>query len=152
MKIKQTRWLFALFTFLTGTPPVPVPSTLAQAGDPLVMVVNKSNPVETINKGEARRLVLGQTSAWSDGKKVVVVLPQPASPDRAAVLETICGMSEAEYRRFQMQVAFTGREGTKMQEEPSSVAVKAFVKANPGAVAFLRQAAVDKELKAVLTL
>jgi ABC-type phosphate transport system substrate-binding protein len=152
MKIKQIRWILALSTFLAGTGPVPLQFTLAQAGNPLVMVVNKSNPVETINKAEARRMVLGQTAAWSDGKKVVVVLPQPSSPDRAAVLSTICGMSETEYRRFQMQVAFTGREAAQLQEEPSATAAKAFIKSNPGAVAFLHQAAVDKDLKTVLTL
>jgi ABC-type phosphate transport system substrate-binding protein len=83
---------------------------------------------------------------------VVVVLRPQQSGDRAQVLQKICGMTEAEYTRYEMQVMFTGHTAAKVQEAPTAAAVKSFVKANPGAVGFLHEADLDKELKVLLTV
>jgi ABC-type phosphate transport system substrate-binding protein len=129
-----------------------VPRLLSQGHDPLVMIVNKANAEVAIGKPEAKKLILGTTGAWADGKKVVVVLRPQGSPDRVALMQNICGMTEAEFTRYEMQAMFTGRAPVKTQDEPSSTAVKAFVKANPGAVGFIHESEVDKDVKSVLTL
>ena len=128
------------------------PTLTAQGHDPLVMVVNKTNSESAVGKPEAKKLLLGTTAAWADGKKVVVVLRAQGSPDRVALLKDICGMTEAEFTRYQMQAMFTGRAAVKTQDEPSSAAIKAFVKANPGALGFIHESEVDKEVKSVMTL
>jgi long-subunit fatty acid transport protein len=74
------------------------------------------------------------------------------SKDRATVLQFVCGMSEAEFTRFQMQVAFTGRQATALHGATSAADTKAFVKANPGAVGFLHASEVGLDVKTVLTL
>jgi ABC-type phosphate transport system substrate-binding protein len=129
-----------------------LPRLMAQAHDPLVMIVNKANAEAAIGKPEAKKLVLGSTTSWADGKKVVVVLRPQGSPDRAAMMQSLCGMTEAEFTRYEMQAMFTGRVPAKTQDEPSSAAVKAFVKANPGAIGFIHESEVDKDVKSVLTL
>jgi ABC-type phosphate transport system substrate-binding protein len=126
--------------------------SFAQGHDPLVMVVNKANAAASIGKPEAKKLLLGSTNTWPDGKKVVVVLSPLGSADRVALLQGLCGMSQAEFTRYEMQAAFTGRESVRTQEEPSIASIKAFVKANPGALGFIHESEVDKDLKSVLTV
>jgi ABC-type phosphate transport system substrate-binding protein len=125
---------------------------LAQGGEAMVMIVNKSNASSALSKSDAKRLVLGQTVTWPSGGKVTVVMKPEQSADRASVLEKVCGMNEAEYTRYEMQVVFTGRPAAAVQIEPSSAAIKSFVKANPGAVGFVHPSEVDSDLKAVLTI
>jgi len=125
---------------------------LAQGNDALVMVVNKGNSSSSLTKSDAKRLVLGQTISWPGGGKVVLVMKPEQSADRASVLQKVCGMSEAEYTRYEMQVVFAGRPAAAVQIETSSAAVKSFVKSNPGAVGFVHHSEVDGDLKAVLSI
>jgi ABC-type phosphate transport system substrate-binding protein len=141
---------FAILLLESITPLAP--NSAAQGHDPIVMVVNKVNATTSIGKPEAKKLLLGTTGSWADGKKVIVVLRPLASADRAVLLQDICGMTEAEFTRYEMQTMFTGRVPVKTQEEPSSIAIKAFVKANPGAVGFLHESEVDKDVKTILTV
>lgn len=124
---------------------------LAQEAGTLVMVVNKGNAsTAAISKSDARKLLMGQTVSWPNGEKVVVVLGPERSTERVAVLQKVCGMTEAEFTRYQLQIIFAGRPATALQEENSAAAARSFVKANPGAIAFMHEADVDKELRIVL--
>ena len=125
----------------------------AQSADPLVMVVNKSNSAATeMNKGLAKRLLLGEMTAWPNGTRVVVVLQPLGNSDRSQVLSKVCGMSEAEYTRHNLQAAFMGTAVAEVQQEASVSAAKAFVKSNSGAVAFLHKSEVDDNEKIAWTL
>jgi ABC-type phosphate transport system substrate-binding protein len=124
----------------------------AQSADALVMVVNKSNTVKALTKPDAKRIMLGQMTSWPGGAKVTIVVRPHQSPEHAAVLEKVCGMNEVQYTRYQLQEEFAGRAVAALHEEASDAAVKSFVKSNAGAVGFVHPAAVDAEVKAVLTL
>ena len=126
---------------------------LAQAGDALVMVANKSNvPAASMTKGDAKKLLLGQTSKWAGGVPVIVVLTPAGSGERTQVLSKICGMNESDFTRYQLQIAFTGGTAATVHEEHSVAGVSAFIKAHPGAVGFLHKSEDSDDLKAVLTL
>src|ERR1700733_4660022 len=112
----------------------------AQRVDLLVMVANKNNTAASkMNKSDARKLLLGQTSIWPNGGKVTVVLGNVGSADRAAVLQKICGMNEAEYTRHNLQATFMGDTVASVIQADSAAAVRSLVRANPSAVGFLRQ-------------
>lgn len=129
--------------------PVDMPSA-AQRVDLLVMVTNKNNTAASkMNKGDARKLLLGQTSTWPNGGRVTVVLENVGSADRAAVLQKVCGMNEAEYTRHNLQATFMGDTVASVIQADSAAAVRSLVKTNPGAVGFLRQSEVDDNVKAV---
>jgi ABC-type phosphate transport system substrate-binding protein len=154
MKRRKAAWLLALAAgwglILGLTPARPVE---AQGSEALVMVVNKANSAAAgTNLGEARKLLLGEESVWRNGAKVLVVLAPAGSPDRATVLKKICGMSEAAYTRYQMQAAFTGQTAAAVHEAPSDAAIKATVRANPGAVGFIHKAAADESVQIALAL
>jgi hypothetical protein len=116
------------------------------------MVVNKANSVTAVTKGEAKRMLLGQMTAWPGGGQVLVVMEPPHSNDHAAVLDKICGMKEADFTRYQMMVMFEGKPMLLPHEEASVAAVKSFVRDHPGAVGFVHGGDLDKDLKAVLTV
>jgi ABC-type phosphate transport system substrate-binding protein len=153
MKRKRAAWLFALAVGFGSWIAHWDRAAQAQDSDALVMVVNKSNTAAAgMTMGEARKLVLGETSGWRNGIKVVVVLTPAGSSDRAAVLKKVCGMSEAAFTRYQMQAAFTGQTAAAVHEAASVAAIKSAVKANPGAVGFLHKSQVDESVQSVLVL
>lgn len=125
----------------------------AQEADPFVMVANKSNgAASSMDKVTVRKLLLGETVAWPNGWQVVVGMKPVGSGDRAAVLGKVCGMSEAEFTRHNLQAMFMGQAVALMQQEPSAAAMRSFIKTNPGAVGFLRKSEVDENVRVVWTL
>ena len=144
---------FALAAGLSCWSMCQVLSLQAQKADELVMVVNKANAGATgMTVAEARKLLLGETTSWRGGAKVIVVLGPPGSSDRAAVLKKVCGMSETAFTRYEMQTAFTGQTVASVVEAPTSEAMKDKVMANAGAIAFLHSSQVDQRVQAVLNL
>jgi ABC-type phosphate transport system substrate-binding protein len=151
MRRRDVYSLAALLPLLAVASGMTMWPAAAQEAGALVMVVNKANTSAAVSKADAKRMLLGQMASWTDGQKVVVAM-RGQTAERAAVLDKVCGMKEAEYTRYEMQVMFTGRAAAKVQEEPSAAAIKSFVEANPGAVGFVRAAEADKSVKVVLTL
>ncbi len=125
----------------------------AQGSEALVMIANKGNASATgINLGEARKLLLGETSGWRSGEKVLLVLAPAGSAERAAVLKKVCGMTEAAYTRYQMQASFTGQMPAAVSSAASDAAVKAAVKTHAGAIGFIHKAEADESIRVVLAL
>ncbi len=108
------------------------------AGDPIVVIVNKSNPVENLSMEELKKLFLSDRSRWDTGKAVAPVILPPGTPERTAFLKMVCGMSDAEMSKYFMQAAFTGKSATPPKQVSSAAALKAFVAESPGAIGFVK--------------
>ncbi|HXY49888.1 MAG TPA: hypothetical protein VEI01_10590 [Terriglobales bacterium] len=65
-------------------------SGLASASD-LALVSNKGNGVTTITMAELVRICKGQTDRWPDGRPVVLLMRDPASPEMKLVVEKVYG-------------------------------------------------------------
>jgi len=153
MKRLDATWFFALAAGLVcGSLSISERPVFGQGAETLVMVANKTNPSASVSKGDAKKMLLGQMTAWPDGAPVVIVLTPAGSAQRAAVLTKICGMSESDYTKYQLQVAFTRRTPATIHEEHSVAGVTSFVKAHPGAIGFLRKSDAGDDIKAVMTL
>lgn len=152
MRQRNVKWLLVLACGLLSSRSVFGPEIWAQEAGALVMIVNKANPVGDVSKGDAKKLLLGQTSSWAGGAKVMLALRPAGSADRTAVLQKVCGMNESEYTRYEMQVMFTGRPAAVVHEAASSAAVKNLVRSNPGAAGFIHKSEIDGDVKAVLTI
>ena len=151
MTRKQATCAVALWAAATCTlnPAAPV---LGQDASAWVLVVNKSNAAVTMSKADVKRMLLGQTTSWPNGQKVMLVLAKSHTPDHVAVLQKLCGLNETDFMRYQMQLMFEGKPVTQIHEESSAATLKGYIKANPGAAGFVHPGDVDKDLKAVLTV
>jgi ABC-type phosphate transport system substrate-binding protein len=104
-----------------------------EAGE-LAIIVNKSSSIRTLSLDELRAIYLGEKSVWSDGRKVLPVAFGPGSPELRLLLKAICRMSEADYKRYFIQMSFEGKMMIQPRILSSSEAVRAFVGSNPGAI------------------
>jgi ABC-type phosphate transport system substrate-binding protein len=121
----------AVFCAQSGAP-------VLAAGDPIVVIVNNSNPVDNLSMGELKKLFLSDRSRWDTGKAVAPVMLSAGAPERTSFLKAVCGMSDADLNKYFMQAAFTGKSATPPKEVSSASAVKSFVAGSPGAIGFVK--------------
>jgi ABC-type phosphate transport system substrate-binding protein len=110
------------------------------AGDPIVVIVNSANPVDNLSLGELKKLFLSDRSRWDTGKSVAPVIVTAGAPERTAFLKIVCGMTDADFGKYFLQAAFTGKSATPPKEVSGAAAVKAFVATSPGAIGFVKAA------------
>lgn len=153
MKRMNAGPLFALAVVLASSSPYVLVPTMAQGTDQLVMVANKSNAaVSEMSKSTAKKLLLGEMLNWTNGGRVILVLRAVGSGERTTILGKICGMSEAEFTRHNLQAMFMGETVASVQVAASESAIKGIIKSNPGAVGFIHKSEVDDSVKIVWTL
>ena len=95
------------------------------AGDPIVVIVNASNPVDSLSLAELKKLFLSDRSRWDTGKAVAPVMLAPGAPERVSFLKTVCGMNDAELGKYFMQAAFTGKSATPPKRSVARVPSRA---------------------------
>jgi len=118
-----------------------VPARTAQAaGDPIVVIVNVANPVDNLSVGDLRRLFLSDRSKWNTGVWVAPVIITAGNPERKAFLKIVCGMTDADFGKFFLQAAFTGKSATPPKEVGNARDVKGVVAGSPGAIGFVKAA------------
>jgi ABC-type phosphate transport system substrate-binding protein len=110
------------------------------ANDPILVIVNNSNPIDNLSIADLKKLFLSDRSRWDTGKAVAPVMLTAGAPERTSFLKIVCGMSDADLGKYFMQAAFTGKSATPPKEVPSASAVRSFVAASPGAIGFLKAA------------
>ena len=110
----------------------------AAAGDPIVVIVNGSNPIDNLSLAELRKIFLSDRSRWDNGKAVAPVIEAAGSPERTAFLKTVCGMNDSDFNKYFVQAAFTGKDVTPPKEVGSGSNVKANVAASPGGIGFIK--------------
>jgi len=115
----------------------------------LVVVVNKSNPVDNVTKAQLQKLLLGEQPSWTSGKKVSVVLRSPGQPERSGVLRSVLGMSEDDFNQHLLHANFSGDTGGAPKTLNSGVAIRQLVMSIPGAIGFLHQSDVNDTVKAI---
>ncbi|KAA6460276.1 hypothetical protein DYQ86_14650 [Acidobacteria bacterium AB60] len=119
------------------------------ASEPLVIVVNRSNPVDDLTFDELRRIFLGNRSHWPNGRRITLVMREPGEPERKTVLHEICGMNEEQFKNHFVHGLFTGEILVSPKILSSPVGVRKFIFNVPGAIGYLRVGDVDDTVKVV---
>ena len=119
----------------------------AQDAEPLAIVVNRDNPLSEITLADLRRLYRGQRSRWSNGRRITLVMRDPGAPERDAILQTLYGLDEEEYRRGFLQAVFTGEASGAPRSLATTNGVLRFVFNVPGAIGYVRASQVDESVK-----
>ncbi len=155
------RFAFLLFLFfdasllLAAWPHWPAQQKPAPREEPavatqnLAIVVNQSNPINSLSTAELRRIFLGQRGHWSNGRRITIVMMEPGHPEREAVLSEICQMSETEFSNHFLHGLFTGEVLVSPKTLASPQGVRKFVIYVPGAIGYLRASDVDSTVKVV---
>jgi ABC-type phosphate transport system substrate-binding protein len=113
----------------------------------LAVVVNKSNPLDTISSADLRAMMLGDKTKWPDGKKVTAVETAGESRERALMLKVVCKMTEPVLKRYYMQAVFTGKDVVQPQEVSSAAALKQLVGRTPGGIGCIFGSQADDTVK-----
>jgi ABC-type phosphate transport system substrate-binding protein len=119
----------------------------AQNAEPLAIVVNKSNPLSEVSLSDLRKIYRGQRGRWSNGRRVTIVMRDAGTPERGAILRSLYGLDERDYRRDFLQSIFSGEanDAPKMLATPNGVL--RFVFNVPGAIGYVRASEVDDSVK-----
>ena len=108
---------------------------------------NKQN----IDMDALKKIFRGDVTKWDDGKAIVLVVPDLASPEGSTLLSKVYGMSTAEYKKFWMQKVFKGEAATP-PESKAAGAMADFLKAYPNAIGILPAASAGAGLRKVLKI
>jgi ABC-type phosphate transport system substrate-binding protein len=117
--------------------------------EPLVIVVNRTNPVDDLSMAELRRIFLGNRSHWANGRRITLVMREPGEPERKTVLRDICGMSEDQFKYHFLHGLYTGEILVSPKILATPTGVRKFIFNVPGAIGFLRASDVDATVKVV---
>jgi hypothetical protein len=115
----------------------------------LVIIVNKSNPVESLSYADLRQIFLGQRSYWPHGRKITLVMREPGQAEREAVLRAIYRMGERDFNRHFLQAKFIGEVLAAPKLLSTAARVKKFVLNVPGAIAYVRFQELDDSVKPI---
>ena len=144
-RMSPFRWaLGALVVALLAAAPA---AARGQEAEPLAIVVNKSNPLSEISLADLRRVFRGQRNRWTNGRRVTLVMRDPGAPEREAILRSLYGLDEEEYRRTFLQAVFTGEATDAPKTLASTNGVLRFVYNVPGAIGYVRASDVDASVK-----
>jgi phosphate transport system substrate-binding protein len=113
----------------------------------LAIIVNRNNPMDDISLADLRRVYRGQRTRWSNGRRVTLVMRDPGTPEREAILRSLYGLQEEEYRRGFLQAIFTGEASDAPKMLATSNGVLRFVFNVPGAIGYVRASEADSSVK-----
>ena len=119
----------------------------AGADQSLAIIVNPSNPVENCSFDDLRKIFMGEKSHWPNGRRITLVMLDPAQPERKLVLREIYNMSEKDLNNHFIQGVFAGGVLAPPKTLGSSAEVRKFVFNVPGAIGYVRGADVDPSVK-----
>ena len=114
----------------------------------LAIIVNKSNPTDSISYSELREYFLAERNHWiNGGGKVRIVMRAPGQPEREAVLHLIYNMNEKGFTSYFLGKKFTGEVLEEPRQQNSTPDVIKFISYVPGAIGYVRADEVDASVK-----
>jgi ABC-type phosphate transport system substrate-binding protein len=113
----------------------------------LAIIVNQSNPVENFSLPELRKIFLGQRTHWPNGRRITLVMLDPAQAERKVVLREIYNMNEKDLNNYFIQAVFTGAVLASPKTMPTPAEALKFVFNVPGAIGYMRASDLDGSVK-----
>lgn len=126
-----------------------VQSGAGRSGDELVVITNRSAPVERLDSQKTTQIFLKQIQTWPDGKPITPVDVAEGSPLRAEFYAKVTGRSVGQIRAYWARQEFTGM-GFRPRQAASAADVARVVQATPGAIGYVSRKAATPAVKVVL--
>jgi hypothetical protein len=109
----------------------------------VAVVVNRSNPAQTISMSELRKVLLNR-ARWPDGKRITVLMTQAEQP---VALKAVCDMNQKDFNIHLMRATFDGEGADPPKVVGSGGQVKQAVAGGGGAIGFMSAKEVDESVK-----
>ena len=129
-----------------GSRPSAAPETNTST-EPLVIVVNRSNPIDDLTSAELRKIFLGNRSHWANGRRITLVMREPGEPERNTIIREVCGMTEDQLKNHFLHGLYTGEILVSPKTLSSPIGVRKFIFNVPGAIGYLRIGDLDPTVK-----
>ncbi|MBV9075765.1 MAG: hypothetical protein JOZ10_19240 [Acidobacteria bacterium] len=126
---------------------VSLPEHAGSSDQNLAIVVNLANSVSDLSKVELRTIFLGQRSYWPNGRRITIVMLEVGHPERKALLQEVCQMTEKDYNNRILHGLFTGELFVSPKTLASPTGVRKFVFNVPGAIGYVRRSDLDDTVK-----
>lgn len=112
-----------------------------------VIVVNKENDTK-LSLSDAKKIYLGRTGAFNNGKRAVPVTLAEGHKIRADFNRSVLNKSESQYSGYWAKMRFTGR-AIPPKEVTNSQEMKEFIANNPNAVGIMNDDFIDDSVRVV---
>jgi len=142
---RLTTYLVALT--LAAAHQLDAPRASAGSSEPLAIVVNRSNPVDSLSLAELRAIFLSSRSHWANERRITLVMREPGEPERKTIVHDVCGMNENQLKTHVLHGLFTGEILVSPKVLATASGVRKFIFNVPGAIGYLRVSDVDDSVK-----
>jgi ABC-type phosphate transport system substrate-binding protein len=112
------------------------PSTGAGAGLPIVFIVNKQNPANTVNVRDVIDYYEKRKRQWPDGAPVRFIDRNPGSPEREAFLHGVLKQSESDIDLFWFAQRLRSGNSIPIQVSTDALVIE-LVKTFRGAIGYI---------------
>lgn len=109
---------------------------LAEEAKTYKVIVNESNPINSITKKELAKIFFKKLTKWDSGSAILLVDQDESSPVREIFCKDVLKKSVAKTKVFWQEQIFSGR-GVPPIEKASDKEVIDYVKSNPGAIGYI---------------
>jgi ABC-type phosphate transport system substrate-binding protein len=121
------------------------------AKEPLVVVVNKDNPVEQLSRSELIDLFMGKYVAFPNDIKAIPVELNSDHQIKIEFYQNLVGMPLSRVNAYWSRLRFTGRKRAAVFKSNENDLI-AFITANKQAIGYVPQSLITKDLKVVYIL
>jgi len=122
-----------------------------KAQEPLVIVVNKNNPVEQLSRSELIDLFMGKYVAFPNDVKAIPVELDGEQNIKIHFYKELVGMPLARVNAYWSRLRFTGRKRAAVFKSNEEDLI-AFIMANDQAIGYLPESLITADLKVVYIL
>ena len=113
----------------------------------VAVIVNLSNPVDSISIQELRQIFAGERQSWNGGLPIFALVRAPQAPERDVLLNQVLRMNESEYKQHWIRKIYSG----EVQREPLALLSNGMqleaVRAEKGGIALIKVADVRQGVK-----
>jgi hypothetical protein len=117
----------------------------------LVVIVNPTCPVQTLNRHQALEIFAGQYRSFPNGMAALPIDLDVNSLERKDFYLTLAHKEPSEMASFWARATFSGRLTPPFQVSSAKMAID-LVATNPNAIAYVYREAVDSRVRVVLEL
>jgi len=123
-----------------------VPVSL-KSSDDIAVVVNARNDVSEISSADLRGILLGERRFWKNRQPLKLILREPGTRERDAVIMSLLKMSNQEYSEHWRDKVFRGEASAAPLAVPSNGMASQYVMDTPGGITFVAGRNLHPDLK-----